>query len=582
MQSSSAVSGNTATWNGQDGIYTIGNNAIVTPDNTIHDNSRYGLYVIGDNINLNGFNIYNNVQDGIYAPGHNVNITGSTLTDNGGNGISLTGNWAYIVGNTIINKGNIGISVIGAWVFVSNNIISNSIADGISVLGDNAVVTWNTVTNSKKDGISVNGNYASVSNNTVSGNNEDGIVVNGYAATIMSNYVTSQIQGNGITVIGNNSWISQNIAEYNGNNGIFINGNHATVYENTVNNNGSPVHSILNIPQFVKDQNAENVAYWVNYYNGLIDDCFTQLSNQTWVGEYISDFVAYFSSLASEFAASSEMEDYYSVLNSLYGGGVESKLLSLGGHGNGIEVSGDFVSISNTHANNNEGYGIFVTGDDTNIENNPQITGNGGGIAIIGTNTHLRSSTANENEWVGIYVNSDRSEYYRQSFIDDCTTENNGIGIVASGVIYVAHCHANHNKLDGILAIGELSAGGDPLSLAISELSNGLYSNEVNDNGGNGTYSYGNNAMALNYGDGNALVGIMVCGNPFILAPPNSVTGYYGIQFPLTFQLIQIATYADSTYAIETGAIKLNGLIDCIGDRTAEYLSTLQSYIPNP
>ncbi|MEN6552020.1 MAG: right-handed parallel beta-helix repeat-containing protein, partial [Methanobacterium sp.] len=556
------LTGNTADSNVGNGIKVTGKKPIITSDNIIHDNGGHGLYVTADNINLSGFDIYNNGLDGIYAPGQNVTISNNKITNNGGNGITVTGDNEIVTGNTVTNKGNIGISVIGAWAFVSNNLVSNSIEDGISVLGDNAVVTWNTVTNSKMDGILVNGNYASVSNNTVSENNGSGIVVNGYAATIMSNYATSQKQGNGISVTGNNSFISQNTAEYNGNNGIFIDGNLATVYKNTVNNNGSPVHSEPCVPNF----DISSISEEMNHIREEMDLYIAESQNSTFMAGLTCTMIEFFMNIVGELASEHTMADYYSELNNLCDGNVESKLLSLGEQGNGIEVLGDFASISNNYAFNNGGYGIFINGNHTTVDNNSQVTGNGGGITVIGNYDHLTSNIANENDWVGIYVRSDRgSDGLSLSSVEDCITNYNGIGIVVSGVVYVAYCHANKNKLDGILAIGDYSA----IDINPFYFCNGLYSNEVSKNGANGIYSYGNNAMLLNYGEGNSLVGIMVYGNPLILAAPNSAEGVIGTSMPPTAQLLQLAGYLSGVY----------GIVEFVLDRVPEYLSSLQAGI---
>lgn len=135
--------------------------------------------------------------------------------------------------------------------------------------------------------------------------------------------------------------------------------------------------------------------------------------------------------------------------------------------------------------------------------------------------------------------------------------------MVVSGVVYVASCHANNNKLDGILAIGDYSA----IDIHPFYLCNGLEFNEVNDNGANGIYSHGNNAIALNDGSGNSLVGIMIDGNPLLLAAPNSVNGVIGSSMPPTAQLLQLAGYLTGIY----------GIVEFVLDRVPEYLSSLQS-----
>lgn len=261
-------------------------------------------------------------------------------------------------------------------------------------------------------------------------------------------------------------------------------------------------------------------------------------------------------------ASISTMRDYYSILNNIYDGNVETKLLSLGSNGNGIEVVGDNAFISGNTATLNGGYGILVYGDNSYVANN-QVTGNAGGISVIGDHAKIKTNTANENDWVGIYVRTtDRRPDVYNSVIKDCTAEHNGIGIVVSGVVFVTQCHANYNKLDGMLAIGDYSA----MDINPLNLFNGLLSNEVKENGANGIYSYGNNAMALNYGEGNSLVGIMEYGNPLLLAPPNSADGVIGSQMPPSVQILQLAD-----------CLSVYGIVDFVIGRVTEWLSSLQS-----
>jgi len=584
---------NTAVGNGGDGINVIGNNAIITPDNNIHHNGGYGLYVIGNNIILTGFNIYDNGLDGIYAPGDNVIITDNVLTDNGGNGITVIGDYETVTGNTITNKGNTGISVIGNHAIVSGNTVRNSVTTGIWIVGDFATVTENTVINSGGDGIlvsglvstisgnnvrdssgngiSVIGDVASVINNVVDDNSGSGICISGFNANILLNTVTgnddgidvngnnprisnNEIQnngGNGILVTGGGAIVSGNSAAYNTINGILVNGNNADISQNTVNNNGITEHFKPNTPQF-------NIPSYVNDINNFriwLDGVLANALNDTFISGLGMTLPEYFLDIFRELLSMQLMGDYYSILNNIYGGNVETKLLSLTTNGNGIAVIGCNASVWENNANANGGFGIFGSGNTILVVNNT-VTCNAGGIAISGNDIHLTRNNANDNDWVGIYVRSDKgSNVAPSSHIDYSTANNNGIGIAVYGAVYVVNCQANENIFDGILAVGD--GWGDvsiielPINQLLKNLRHGLYGNEVSNNGANGICSYGSNAMVLNHGDGNGLAGIMEYGDPLLLVPPNSVNGVIGSSMPPIAQLLELATITGVKSALE-------------------------------
>ena len=126
--------------------------------------------------------------------------------------------------------------------------------------------------------------------------------------------------------------------------------------------------------------------------------------------------------------------------------------------------------------------------------------------------------------------------------------------------IFIIHS-ANHNVLDGILAIADDSTVGlNPI------FSNGITCNEVNYNGGNGISSWGNNAINLNDGRDNTLIGIMSTGNPLLLGAPNSVDGHCGTTMPPIVQMLDLPGY-----------INVLGPISYVVDVIPEWISSLQS-----
>jgi hypothetical protein len=477
-----------------------------------------------------------------------VNITGSTLTDNGGNGITLTGNWARIVGNTIVNKGNIGISVFGAWVFVFNNIIMSSVEDGISVIGDNVYISGNTVTNSGGDGIWITGFNAQVWDNKVTGNT-----------------------GDGIEVTGNLAYIKDNEAHDNGGNGIRVNGDDAAISNNHVSNNGIREHTRPTIPQI----DVNGFTQQMTYYRTLLEqikeahhlislDPQVILSEEYWIIPSPIKLMLYGScsvtelitEILGEIASSFTIKEYCDALNNVYGGDVEVKLTELGIYGNGIYAAGYHAMLYNNTATDNGGYGIMVNGDNSIATDNLEVSGNAGGIMAIGNHIVLNRNHANSNDWVGIYVRDETESTQRFSVINDCDANDNyGIGIVVHGTIGVLSSCANRNKLDGILAIGDkgTEGTGNIYGYPGSDigLCNGIYENNLDDNGGNGIYSVGNNAMQLNRGGGNRLVGILEYGDPILLAGPNAVEGMVGSAFPPIVQIANLISYFGEYGAVE-------------------------------
>ncbi|CEL25988.1 hypothetical protein MB9_2377 [Methanobacterium formicicum] len=205
------VSNNTAVNNGNngfngwswDGISITGNNPIITSDNIIHDNSRTGLFIRGDNIVLNGFNIYNNGGYGIDISGVNLALINNTFTNNGNAGMVVNSNGVIISGNTVTSNGNRGFQgwncdglyVRGDYVKILQNSIIQNNGYGINAGGLNLTISANAVSSNGKDGVNVNGANATINLNNVTSNTGAGVYVNGVDTIISGNTATNNKYG---------------------------------------------------------------------------------------------------------------------------------------------------------------------------------------------------------------------------------------------------------------------------------------------------------------------------------------------------------------------------------------------------
>ena len=263
------------------GIWAQNASELRITDNTISENSGYGIYTSGGTITISNNTISGNsggYGGGIYARGGTITVSNNTISGNSRSGIDTSG--TATVSNNTISGNSGGIHFFGYTITISNNIISgNSGGDVGGIYAHGMLLETITITNNTISGNSggdSGGIYATsddspitISNNIISGNSANGSSGVG-GIRVYSSYDT--------TTVSNNT-ISDNIALENClTSAIYLGGSFREVsvwkLESNliINNHGGDEKRAIYVekPNWTINQNAiynNDVGYFL-YYGG--------------------------------------------------------------------------------------------------------------------------------------------------------------------------------------------------------------------------------------------------------------------------------------------------------------------------
>jgi hypothetical protein len=291
--------GTAARGNAFDGILVMGNNNTIGGTaagsrNIVSSNGIDGIGLIGTGntvlgnyigVAADGTTDRGNGEDGIYTVGDNSAIGGTTagarnviagngqsgIHVNGGTGVTITGNYIGIGANGTTGVGNnldgvfvqntTGVAIGGAAAG-AGNVISGNFEDGMHIEGSFHTVAGNIIGLDATGTIDV-GNYswgvhvvgginitvggtAAGARNIISGNDGDGILLETNGATIQGNIIGLDITGNlargnsgsGIVIVGDDTIVGgttvaeRNVISSNGIDGIEVEGNDSIIQGN--------------------------------------------------------------------------------------------------------------------------------------------------------------------------------------------------------------------------------------------------------------------------------------------------------------------------------------------------------------
>ena len=416
----STISNNTAVSNGNrgfggwswDGISITGNNPIITPDNIIHSNGRTGLFVRGDNVVLNGFNIYNNGGYGIEIAGQNITVTNNTINNNSNAGIVINGPNATVIGNNAINNGNRGF---GGWSW-----------DGISITGINAMVTENTVTGNGRVGITVNGDNAQILQNNIIINGGYGINAAGLNATIIGNNVTNN--GNaGIVINGDYGDVCENSVAINGNrgfggwswDGIYVRGSYVKILQNSIIQNNRYGINVAGINLTISANTiSSNGLDGVNVNGANTTIILNNVTSNSGAGVYVNGA----DTIISDNTATNNQYGIY-----LYNSTGTAQNNNLTGNQFGIYLFNSSVNVNFNRIISNSKYGLYNTGNEiVNATDNWWGSNNG---PLVSSNSpsdiYISSGIVTYNSWLILGLTAHPAGTTNSSTITADLTHNN-------------------------------------------------------------------------------------------------------------------------------------------------------------
>lgn len=518
------IAGVTVT-NGTDGIYAENKTGGTIRENTISNNSNYGIYIDNQNNNISdwaieGNTIEDNSNDGIYIRNYaaydgntatmsGFTISGNTIAGNNGSGIYLRNYGYYYAAATMED-----------WT-IQNNIIEDNSSYGIEMRNeaydtagtadmDVFTVSDNTFTNNTNAGMYIY-NYAdnsgssdmsgfTIRDNTVtgSGNNDYGIYMENIADSATSTMSDFTIDGNTLTG-GATYYYPYSYSQT----GIYI--------HNSASNDGTAeITSEFNITgNTISDYQDDGIYIYNRSSNGYYT---ATLSGFTVSGNTIQDnggngiYIRNYASSGTADVTDFTIQDN-DILNNEESG---IELYNNDGTAQNLDI------LDNTIQNNDQ-YGIYLennggTFTDFTLENNTiQDNGSNGnydGIYLYTDNGAdiftFRENTITGNTRNGINLQLQGGNVSDFTFDGNTITGNPGSGYDCGIYIYNNSSYVSGFDFTGNTISDNINADGIYIrqyNTGYSSMSDFTFSgNTIQNNGGNGVYIY--NSYYGYYGSG--------------------------------------------------------------------------------